>query len=230
MKKYKNIRITLLILLTITLAIGGIYWYEHLDEEEQMNSLSLYNLPDSLLGKPLNQEDSAFLQDQHNDSIHQDTNAILVQNPLLPIKVAILIKKDSLFITLEKERTKYSNTIKHLVVLKQGQSFASAQLADLNQNELPELYLFIHDKKAMKLIALEKNEKRIQHFQLPPLMGRQAFGYAANDSIYIKENSIIRRFHFSKAQFTEFPSGNRFCEYVLDPNLHFTLTSALDSQ
>lgn len=230
MKEHKNIRITLLMLLTIALVIGGTYWYEKVDEEEEINGLSLYNLPDNFLGKPLNQEDSVFLHYQDEENQYQDTIRMLVQNPLLPLKASILIEKDSLQITLEEERKKHRKISTHHVVLKHGQHLVSAQLADLNQNKLPELYLFIHDKKSMKLIAFEIREKQVIHFQLPPLMGRQAFGYASNDSIYLNENKIIRRFQFAKAQFTEFPDGHRFCEYVLDASLHFTLTSALDRE
>lgn len=211
-------------------AIAGVYWYENVQEEEENKDASFYSLPDSLLGKALTQEDSAFLRypTEQAKVPSMDTLVLTVQNPSLPFKASLQMKQDSVLVSLQNEQKKIGAVARKGFVLKSTQHLLSAQLADLNRNELPELYLFIQEKKGMKLMAFEVQGRTFTAFQLPPLMGRQTFGYAGKDSIYLYEDKIVRRFHFENAQFSEFPSGNRFCEYMLDPTLHFTLVKAVD--
>ncbi len=221
----------ILILACIGIAIGGTYWYEISQEEEENTDASLYQLPDSLFSKPLNQEDSAFLRyPTESEPVSSAMASMTVQNPNLPFKAAIQVHQDSISISIHEEGKKVGTSTQHHLTLKKNQELLSAQLADLNRNDLPELYLFMQEKKGMTLVAYELRGKKLVTFQLPPLMGRQTFGYAAQDSIYLYEEKIVRRFRFENAQFTEFPSGNRYCEYMLDPTLHFTLVKAIDSE
>jgi hypothetical protein len=230
MKQNKATWKILVIVSLIITAIAGMYWYENVQEEEENNEASLYSLPDSLLGKALTQEDSAFLhyQTEQTKSPSMDSLVLTVQNPTLPFKANLRIENDSVFVSLQDEQKKMGSVARKGLALKNNQRLLTAQLADLNRNDLPELYLFIQEKKGMKLIAFEVQGKNFKAFQLPPLMGRQTFGYAGQDSIYLNEDKIVRRFRFENAQFSEFPSGNRFCEYMLDPTLHFTLVKAVD--
>lgn len=222
-------KILVIVSLIIT-AIAGMYWYENVQEEEENNDASLYSLPDSLLGKALTQEDSAFLryQTEQTKTPSMDSLVLTVQNPTIPFKANLRIENDSVFVSLLDEQKKMGKVARKGIALKHNQRLLTAQLADLNRNDLPELYLFMQEKKGMTLLAFEIRGRSFATFQLPPLMGRQTFGYAGQDSIYLSEDKIVRRFRFENAQFSEFPSGNRFCEYMLDPTLHFTLVKAVD--
>ncbi|WP_044171081.1 hypothetical protein [Flectobacillus major] len=202
--------------------IVGVFVYERLENQE--NTAILPTLPDEVFQQALSHEDSLFLG---HTKAHQDTILVKWQVPQF----------DYEFVITEKDTTKRLYVMRHNRVYAQKklpQLFTLNQLsyevADLNYNDIPEVYLFYKTSNETKLLAYELGKNTLIGFSLPPLYGRQAFGYAGHDTLFIADGKVIRQFRFKNAQFAPFPSGTRTCEYNLGFDLKFSMSKSLDTE
>lgn len=71
-----------------------------------------------------------------------------------------------------------------------------AEVADLNADGSPELYLYISspDKRGSVIAFSANNKKSLSYINLPELTSDQANGYRGGDEFTVIENSFARRF------------------------------------
>ncbi len=223
MKKSKLFFLTLSLFI-IALA-GGLYWFENQEASPEANEY--LPLPDSLIQKI-----------QKQDSIEK---ADFLNTP--PPNMQIILKEEMIF---EQKKDAYtfqlfkdSLGIKIMVLFgtktigeirdNSLENIIKAETSDLNSDGYPEI--LIYHKNDRKLIFMGyAAQNGLQKFTLPPLMGRQSFGYAGQDTLFVENNNLIRRFQFRNAQFATFPSGTRTCEYALGHDLRFAMVRTLDTE
>jgi hypothetical protein len=223
MRKSKTF-LLILSLFIITLA-GGLYWFEN--QEASPESNEYLPLPDSLIQKIQSQdsiEKADFLntpppnmQVVHKEEMifeqKKDAYTFQIYNDSLGIKIAVLFGTK----TIGEIR---NNSLKNLV---------KAETSDLNSNGYPEILIYARNQNKLVFMGYEA-QNGLQKFTLPQLMGRQSFGYVGQDTLFIENNNLIRRFQFRNAQFATFPSGTRSCEYALGHDLKFTMVRTLDTE
>jgi hypothetical protein len=223
MRKSKTF-LLILSLFIITLA-GGLYWFEN--QEASPESNEYLPLPDSLIQKIQSQdstEKANFLnatppnmQVISNDEIifeqKKDAYTFQIFKDSLGIKITVLFGTK----TIGEIR---DNFLKNL---------SKAETSDLNSNGYPEILIYSRNGNKLVFSGYEA-QNGLQKFTLPQLMGRQSFGYAGKDTLFVENNNLIRRFQFRNAQFATFPSGTRNCEYALGHDLKFAMVRTLDTE
>jgi hypothetical protein len=112
---------------------------------------------------------------------------------------------------------------------KSLENASKAETCDLNSDGYPEILLYSNTNQKLKFTGFELRTG-LHKFSLPPLMGRQSFGYAGHDTLFVENNNLVRRFLFRNAQFSGFPSGTRSCEYTLGNDLKFSMVRTLDRE
>jgi hypothetical protein len=103
------------------------------------------------------------------------------------------------------------------------------ETSDLNSDGYPEILVYYRSKNKLEFTGFQA-QNGLQKFILPALMGRQSFGYAGQDTLFVENNNLVRRFQFRNSQFSTFPSGTRTCEYALGPDLKFSMVRTLDTE
>lgn len=215
----------LILLLFIIALVGGLYWFEN--QEASPEADEYLPLPDSLIQKI-----------QSQDSIEK---ADFLNTP--PPNMQVVSKEEMIF---EQRKDAYTFQIfKDTLGIKITASFGTqtigeirekslkniiqAETSDLNSDGYPEILISARNDKKFVFIGFEA-KKNLSKFTLPPLMGRQSFGYAGQDTLFVENNNLIRKFQFRNAQFATFPSGTRTCEYALGHDLKFTMVRTLDTE
>lgn len=214
----------ILILFVVALA-GALYWFENQEASPENNQYIA--LPDSLI-QQLAKHDSAEKANFLNAT---------------PPKIQCLNSEEMFF---EQKKDAYTFQLFRdslgvkLVVLfgtkivaesrdKALEKTTKAESSDLNSDGYPEILIYskLHNKLIFTGFEVQNG---LRKFLLPALMGRQSFGYAGQDTLFVENNNIVRRFQFRNAEFSAFPSGTRTCEYALGHDLKFSMVRTLDTE
>ena len=215
----------LILILFISTLLGGLYWFENQEASPEANEY--LTLPDSLIQKIQSQdstEKANFLnttpptmqvvsKDEMIFEQRKDAYTFLISKDSLGIKITVLFGTK----TIGEIR---DNSLQNII---------KAETSDLNSDGYPEILIYARNDKKLVFMGYEA-QNGLQKFTLPQLMGRQSFGYAGKDTLFVENNNLIRRFQFRNAQFATFPSGTRTCEYALGHNLKFTMVRTLDTE
>ena len=215
----------LILAVFIVALLGGLYWFENQEASPEANEY--LPLPDSLIQKIQSQdstEKANFLnapplnmqvvaKDEMIFEQKKDAYTFQIFNDSLGVKILVLFGTK----TIEKIR---DNSLKNII---------KAETSDLNSNGYPEILVYTRNDKKLIFMGYEA-QNGLQKFTLPQLMGRQSFGYEGQDTLFVENNNLIRRFQFRNAQFATFPSGTRTCEYALGHDLRFSMVRTLDSE
>ena len=214
------------VLILFILALSGaLYWFENSEASPEDNQYIAF--PDSLV-QQLAQKDSTekanFLNATPPKMQEVNTEEIFFEQ-----------KKDAYTFQLFRDSTGVK-----LVALfgtkiiaenrnKSLENFSKAETSDLNSDGYPEILVFVKNKNKLEFVGFEA-KNGLQKFTLPSLMGRQSFGYAGQDTLFVENNNLVRRFQFRNSQFSTFPSGTRTCEYALGQDLKFSMVKTLDTE
>jgi hypothetical protein len=223
MQKSK-IFLLILFIFVVTL-LGALYWFEN--QESSIEENEYIALPDSLI-KQIQTNDSLekvnFLnasppkmQDNKSDEIFfeqkKDAYTFQLFRDSLGVKLVALFGTQIIGESREKSLLNASR----------------AETSDLNSDGYPEILVYSKNNNKLTFTGFEA-QNGLHKFVLPQLMGRQSFGYAGQDTLFIENNNLVRRFQFRNAQFSAFPSGTRTCEYALGHDLRFTMVRTLDTE
>jgi hypothetical protein len=215
----------LILSLFIIALLGGLYWFENQEASPEDNEY--LPLPDSLV-QQLKTQDSvekadflnapppnmqASSKDEMIFEQKKDAYTFQIFNDSLGIKVVAIFGTK----TLGEIRNRFLENI------------VKAETSDLNSDGYPEVLIYSRKENKLVFTGYEA-QNGLQKFTLPQLMGRQSFGYAGRDTLFVENNNLIRRFQFRNAQFSSFPSGTRTCEYALGSDLRFTMVRTLDTE
>jgi hypothetical protein len=224
MKKSK-LFFPILILFVIVL-FGALYWFEN--QESSLEDNQYIALPDSLI-QQLAQKDSTEKANFLN-ATPPKMDKVLRQN-----EIFFEQKKDTYTFQLYRD----SSGVKLVVLLgtniigesrdKNLKNVSKAEASDLNSDGYPEILIYEKNKDKLEFTGFEA-QNGLKKFTLPVLMGRQSFGYAGQDTLYVENNNLVRRFQFRNSQFSSFPSGTRTCEYSLGHDLKFSMVRTLDTE
>jgi hypothetical protein len=215
----------ILIFFVVALA-GALYWFENQEASPEDNQYIA--LPDSLI-QQIAEKDSLQKADFLNAS---------------PPKMEEVLQKNEMFFEQKKDAYTFqffrdSLGVKLVVLLgtktisesrnKSLEKIVNAETSDLNSDGYPEILVYLKNKNKLEFIGFEV-QNGLQKFTLPVLMGRQSFGYAGQDTLFVENNNLVRRFQFRNSQFSAFPSGTRTCEYSLGHDLKFSMVRTLDTE
>lgn len=215
-----------ILILFIVVLSGALYWFENQEASPEDNEY--ITLPDSLI-QQLAQKDST-----------EKANFLNVPPP----KIEEVMNQNEMFFEQKKDAYTFQlfrdSLGIRLVVLfgtkivgesndKRLENTSKAETSDLNSDGYPEILIYTKNKTKLEFIGFEA-QNGLQKFYLPALMGRQSFGYAGRDTLFVENNNLIRRFQFRNAQFSTFPSGTRTCEYALGQDLKFSMVRTLDTE
>ncbi len=223
----KKSKVFFLILILFVVALAGtLYWFENQEANPEENQYIV--LSDSLVQK-IAQKDSV-----------EKANFLNAKPP----QMFEIMKKEEKFFEQEKQSYIFqlfrdSLGVK-LVVLydtkkvgerrdKSLDNVSKAETSDLNSDSYPEILIYSKTNKKLVFTGFGV-QNGLQKFSLPALMGRQSFGYAGGDTLFVENNNLIRRFQFRNSQFSTFPSGTRTCEYALGHDLKFSMIRTLDTE
>jgi hypothetical protein len=223
----KKSKLFLLILILFVFAmVGFLYWFEN--QEASLEDNQYIALPDSLV-QQLAQKDSNEKADFLNIS---------------PPNMEEVLRKNEMFFEQKKETYTFqlfrdSLGVKLVVLMgtktigesrdKSLINTSKAETSDLNSNGYPEILVYYRKKDKLEFTGFEA-KNGLQKINLPALMGRQSFGYAGQDTLFVENNNLVRRFQFRNSQFSPFPSGTRTCEYALGQDLKFSMVRTLDTE
>ena len=215
----------ILILFILALA-GALYWFENQESSPEDNQYIA--LPDSLI-QQLAQRDST-------------EKANFLNAP--PPKMDEVLRQNEMFFEQKKDAYTFqlfrdSTGVKLVVLIgtktlgesrdRSLENILKAETSDLNSDGYPEILIYSKNKSKLNFIGFEA-QNGLQKFSLPSLMGRQSFGYAGQDTLFVENNNLVRRFQFRNSQFSTFPSGTRTCEYSLGQDLKFSMVKTLDTE
>ena len=215
----------ILMLFIIALA-SALYWFENQEASPEDNQYIA--LPDSLV-QQLAQKDSTEKANFLN-ATPPEMNEVLKQNEMVFEQ-----KKDAYTFQL------FRDTLGVKLVVLFGtktvaetrdtslENLSKAETSDLNSDGYPEILVYSRNKNNLIFTGFEV-QNGLQKFSLPALMGRQSFGYAGQDTLFVENNNLVRRFQFRNAQYSTFPSGTRTCEYTLGHDLKFSMVRTLDTE
>ena len=215
----------LILTLFVIALVGGLYWFENQEASPEDNEY--LPLPDSLIQKIQSQDSlekanflntpppniQAISKDEMIFEQKKDAYTFQIIQDSSGIKVVALFGTK----TIDKIR---NNALKNII---------KAETSDLNSDGYPEILIYTRNNNKLVFTGYEA-KNGLQKFTLPQLMGRQSFGYAGQDTMFVENNNLIRRFQFRNAQFSNFPSGTRMCEYTLGQDLRFTMVRTLDTE
>jgi hypothetical protein len=216
----------LILILFISALAGALYWFENQEASPEDNQYIA--LPDSLI-QQLAQKDST-----------EKANFLNAEPP----KMEAVINKEERFFEQKKDAYTFqllrdSLGVKLVVLFgtktvgesrdKCLENTSKSETSDLNSDGYPEILVFSKNKNKLEFTGFEA-QKGLRRFTLPSLMGRQSFGYAGQDTLFVENNNLVRRFQFRNSQFSTFLSGTRTCEYSLGHDLKFSMVRTLDTE
>jgi|GEM_PF-6594677 len=214
-----------ILIIFIFLLTGVLIWFEN--HEANQEDHQYIALPDSLI-QQLAVKDSTekanFLMAAPPTTVAFNASNIFFDQKKDSYTFQLL--KDSLGVKLV---VLYGGKILAESREKRLENASKAETSDLNSNGYPEILIYSYSKHKLTFTGFEANHG-LQKFTLPPLMGRQSFGYAGGDTLFVENNNLARRFQFRNSQFSTFPSGTRTCEYTLGRDLKFSMVRTLDSE
>ena len=215
-----------ILILFILILAGTLYWFENQEASPEDNQYVAF--PDSLI-QQLAQKDSVEKANFLN-ATPPKMDEVLKQNEMFFEQ-----KKDAYIFQLFRD----SLGVKLVVLLgtktigesrgKELENVLKSEVSDLNSDGYPEILIYSKNKNKLEFTGFEVRSD-LRKFTLPSLMGRQSFGYAGQDTIFVENNNLVRRFQFRNAQFSTFPSGTRTCEYALGNDLKFSMVRTLDTE
>ena len=215
-----------ILILFILILAGTLYWFENQEASPEDNQYVAF--PDSLI-QQLAQKDSVEKANFLN-ATPPKMDEVLKQNEMFFEQ-----KKDAYIFQLFRD----SLGVKLVVLLgtktigesrgKELENVLKSEVSDLNSDGYPEILIYSKNKNKLEFTGFEA-QNGLRKFTLPALMGRQSFGYAGQDTIFVENNNLVRRFQFRNAQFSTFPSGTRTCEYALGNDLKFSMVRTLDTE
>jgi len=201
-----------LLFLILLAALGGLFWY--IAQQEQLANADV-SLEDNML--------VTDFADSLRETVPIDSNDHLEAPGVL-----------SAFI--EDFEAKLDSNI--LLVFKSSQLVYSKKLAwkvqhilasDLNGNQGPEFWVYGQNtSKKTQILALEFKSGKMRVVNFPTLKGRQAFGYAGEDSLYLEKNSLVRLVKYVNDPYADFGNGYRACFYSFGKDQSFILKKTLD--
>ena len=215
----------LILFVFVVALVGALYWFE--SQEASVEDNEYVSLPDSLVQ-----------QIKTQDSLEK-ANFLNATPPKLQE-----IKREEMFFEQKKDAYTFqlfrdSSGVKLVVLLgtevigksndKSLGNANRAETSDLNSDGYPEILVYSKSNNKLSFTGFEA-QNGLRKFSLPSLMGRQSFGYAGQDTLFVENNNLVRRFQFRNAQFSAFPSGTRTCEYALGHDLRFTMVKTLDTE
>ena len=215
-----------ILMLFIVALASALYWFENQEASPEDNQYIA--LPDSLV-QQLAQKDSTEKANFLN-ATPPEMNEVLKQNEMVFEQ-----KKDAYTFQL------FRDTLGVKLVVLFGtktvaetrdtslENLSKAETSDLNSDGYPEILVYSRNKNNLIFTGFEV-QNGLQKFSLPALMGRQSFGYAGQDTLFVENNNLVRRFQFRNAQYSTFPSGTRTCEYTLGHDLKFSMVRTLDTE
>jgi hypothetical protein len=222
----KKSKLFFIILISFIAILGiSLYWFENQEASPEENEY--LPLPDSLV-QQLKTKDSTEEANFLN-TVPPDMKSIFKENIIFEQKkdaYTFQILSDSLGLKIV---ALFGTKVIGETRDKSIQKLVKAETSDLNSDGLPEILVFHRLENKLTFIGYEA-QGGLRKFVLPPLMGRQSFGYAGRDTLFVENNNLIRRFQFRNAQFGTIPSGTRSCEYTLGPNLNFSMVRTLDTE
>ena len=215
----------LILTIFIVALLGGLYWFENQEASPEANEY--LPLPDSLIQKIQSQDSTekaiflnvappnmqAISKDEMIFEQKKEAYTFQIFSDSLGVKIAVLFGTKTIGEIQD-------NSLKNII---------KAETSDLNSNGYPEILVYTRYGKKLIFMGYEA-QSGLQKFTLPQLMGRQSFGYAGQDTLFVENNNLIRRFQFRNAQFATFPSGTRTCEYALGHDLRFSMVKTLDTE
>ncbi len=215
----------ILIFFVITL-VGALYWFENQEASPEDNQYIA--LPDSLvqqiaqkdsvekanfLNAPPPKMEEAVKPNEKFFEQKKDAYTFQLFRDSLGVKLAVLFGTKTIGISKDKSLEKVQK----------------AETSDLNSDGYPEILIYTKNNNKLEFTGYEV-KRGLQKFSLPPLMGRQKFGYVGQDTLFVENNNLVRRFQFRNSQFSTFPSGTRTCEYSLGHDLKFSMFRTLDTE
>ena len=215
----------LILIIFVVALTGALYWFENQEASPEDNQYIA--LPDSLIQ-----------QLAKHDSIEK-ANFLNATPPKIQSlgmeEMFFEQKKDAYTFQLFKD----SLGVKLIVLFgtkivggsrdKSLEKTTKAETSDLNSDGFPEILIYSKTNNKLTFVGFEL-QNGLHKFSLPALMGRQSFGYAGQDTLFVENNNLVRRFQFRNAQFSAFPSGTRTCEYSLGHDLKFSMVRTLDTE
>jgi hypothetical protein len=222
----KKSKLFFIILISFVALLGiSLYWFENQEASPEDNEY--LPLPDSLV-QQLKTQDSTEKADFLN-ATPPNMKSIFKDDIIFEQKkdsYTFQIISDSLGL---KITALFGTKVIGEVRDKALQKLVKAETSDLNSDGFPEILVFHRNEKNLVFTGYEA-QNGLRKFVLPPLMGRQSFGYSGQDTLFVENNNLVRRFQFRNAQFGTIPSGTRTCEYALGPNLNFSMVRTLDTE
>ncbi len=215
----------LILVLFIVALAGALYWFESQEASTEENEY--ITLPDSLVQ-----------QIKRQDSLEKANFLNIIPPKLQEIKREEMFfeqKKDAYTFQLFRDSSGVKLVVlfgSEIIGKSHDKSLKNAQRAetsDLNSDGYPEILVYSRNNNKLIFTGFAA-QNGLRKFMLPQLMGRQSFGYAGQDTLFIENNNLVRRFQFRNAQFSAFPSGTRTCEYALGHDLRFTMVKTLDTE
>ena len=215
----------LILFLFVVALTGALYWFENQEASPENNQYIA--LPDSLI-QQLAKHDSTEKANFLNAAPPKMEGVITKEMFFEQKKDAYTFQlfRDSLgvkLIVLFGTKTVAENRDKAL------ENSTKAETSDLNSDGFPEILIYSKINNKLTFTGFEV-QNGLHKFSLPALMGRQSFGYAGQDTLFVENNNLVRRFQFRNSQFSAFPSGTRTCEYALGHDLKFSMVRTLDTE
>jgi hypothetical protein len=105
---------------------------------------------------------------------------------------------------------------------------SSVFATDLNGNQLPEFWVAGLEGKSYRIFAFEYVAGKVKSIRFPAIMGRQRFGFAGGDSLYLEKSAIVHSFNFENDSYSDITSGIRACYYKYGADGSFVLSKTLD--
>lgn len=200
-----------LVFFVLLACLGGLLYYVQYFEEDTnqvtfQDRLIVDSQADSLLSETV--LDTSQITPSKSLTVLYDDYEVFTE------KSALIIQKSNQPI--------YKKDFPHLTIRQ-------ILMADMNGNDLPECWIVgLNASKSVEIFALEINLGRIKRINFPTLKGRQAFGYAGEDSLYFDKSTIVRQFRFANDPNADLSSGVRACYYQFGVDQSFILKKTLD--
>ena len=182
------------------------------------------------------EQNESFLQNDtlnYENILEQSKAEIETQKSLMD---SMKVMK-SFYTDFEGQILQFGKDVK-VAILKNGQlifekkikqvSLGNIISSDLNGNDFPEFWITLQSGKKQGFYAFEYRNKQIKELRFPKLMGRQSFGFAGNDTLYIDKSYLVRKFDFKNDSFSDLFNGKRACFYTFGVDESFTLQRTLD--
>ena len=202
-----------LIFIGLISALGYLFWYIHSHEQATSSEVSV---EDNLMASGF--ADSLRQFSQGDSSLNSAAEPIVLTAFIEDFEAKLDSNQFRIF--------KSSQLIYSKIIMWQVKQILAS---DLNGNQLPEFWIYgENSSKRTQILAFEFSSGHIREISFPTLKGRQAFGYAGEDSLYLEKNSLVRLVKYVNDPYAEFGNGYRACYYSFGKDQSFILKKTLD--